>query len=117
VELAPFFTERPVEINQIRQLFQPSRSRTTVVLHDLDGIGKTQIALEAEKQLAAAIQETRESKQQCTSASYKHVLASMNVLVECYKHRGEQGSLKRCLKLVEKCQREALKARQGGLNV
>jgi tetratricopeptide (TPR) repeat protein len=73
--------------------------------------------LEAEKQLAAAIQETRESKQQCTSASYEHVLASMSVLAECYKRRGEQDSVQRCLKLVEKCQRELLKARQGGLNV
>lgn len=45
MELVPFFTERSVEINQIRQLFQLSRSRTTVVLYGLGGIGKTQIAL------------------------------------------------------------------------
>jgi tetratricopeptide (TPR) repeat protein len=72
--------------------------------------------LEAEKQFVAAIQETRESKQQCTSASYEHVLTTMSALAERYKDRGEQDSAQRCLKLVEKCQGELLKARHSGLN-
>ncbi|GFF61024.1 hypothetical protein IFM51744_10562 [Aspergillus udagawae] len=72
--------------------------------------------LEAEKQFAAAIQETRESKQQCTSSSYENALTTITALAERYKDRGEQDSAQRCLKLVEKCQGELLRARHGGLN-
>ncbi|KAF4158349.1 hypothetical protein CNMCM6936_006582 [Aspergillus lentulus] len=45
VELVPFYTGRCDENAQIQQLFQQGRSRITVVLSGLGGIGKTQIAL------------------------------------------------------------------------
>ncbi|GFF54555.1 hypothetical protein IFM46972_10054 [Aspergillus udagawae] len=45
VELLPFYTGRGKEVAQIRLLFQQGRSRITVVLSGLGGIGKTQIAL------------------------------------------------------------------------
>ncbi|KAF7167825.1 hypothetical protein CNMCM6106_003241 [Aspergillus hiratsukae] len=49
VELVPFYTGRCEENAQIRQLFQQGRSRITVVLSGLGGIGKTQIALKYAK--------------------------------------------------------------------
>lgn len=51
------------------------------------------------------------------SANYEPVLTSMSVLAECYNRKGEQDGVQRCLKLVERCQRELLNARQGGLNI
>ncbi|RLL93489.1 hypothetical protein CFD26_101320 [Aspergillus turcosus] len=45
VELVPYYTGRCEETERIRQLFQQGRSRITIVLCGLGGIGKTQIAL------------------------------------------------------------------------
>ncbi|GFF54560.1 hypothetical protein IFM46972_10055 [Aspergillus udagawae] len=104
-------------LNKLQNSRAPGSAQRQSVLIMLGSVYMLQEnLLEAEKQFAAAIQETRESKQQCTSSSYENVLTTMSALAECYKDRGEQDSAQRCLKLVEKCQGELLKARHGGLN-